>query len=332
MIELHTERLRLRALAETDRAAILDMISDWDVVRNLARWPYPARPEMVDDLLRRNREEPERGFGIEMGGRFAGTIGTGPSIGFMLARGFWGQGVMTEALGAVQRHALDVLGHEALTGNVLIDNPASARVFEKCGWREVGRETCFSAARGEAVKDRIFSYCDRPDWAAPITTERLVLRPLGPQDFDAIWPIVSDFETVRMLLSWPWPADEEYTRSRLGNAQSRAGLVSAITMDGTTLGMIGCTKGSLWYVISRSARGQGIATEAARGKITRAFENPGVDRLIAGTWDDNPASARILERLGFTQTGYDTMFHEARGEDASGPDYELTRTAWEALH
>lgn len=332
MTELRTERLWLRPLVTSDRAAVLDIVSRWDVVRNLARWPYPADPQMVDDLISRHAAPPTGGFGIDIGGRVIGLIGSGTSMGFMLHPDFWGRGLMAEALMAVQEHGMSDLGYEAMTGNVLIDNPGSARVFEKCGWREVNGHRCFSRARNETLQDRVFVLAKRYDWLDPIVTDRLILRPLGPQDFDAVWEIVSDEGIVRQLMSWPWPADEDYTRSRLVNAQASAGLVSAITRDGETLGMIGCTGGSLWYALRRSAWGQGIATEAARGKIARAFADPSVTRLIAGTWDDNPASAKILTRLGFVQTGHDTIFHEARGEDASGPDFELTRDAWPGAH
>ena len=332
MDRISTERLLLRPLVREDRDALIDFLSRWDVVRNLARWKHPLDPQMVDDLLARHETADPGGYGIDLDGTVIGLIGSSASVGFMLHPEYWGQGYMSEALKAVQTCGLNERGYEAMTGNVLVDNVASARVFEKCGWREVAGSTCFSAARDAEIEDRVFVLSKRYDWLDPIETERLVLRPLGPEDFDAIWPIVTDQAIVRMLMSWPWPADKEYTEKRLADAQARSGLVSAIVMDGQTVGMIGCTKGSLWYALHPSVWGKGVGTEAARGKIGRAFDDPSVNRLIAGTWDDNPASAAILTKLGFVQTGHDTIYHEARGEDASGPDFELTRANWEALH
>ncbi len=332
MDSLKTDRLTLRRLVSGDRDALLDLLSRWEVVRNLARWPYPAEPAMIDALIERHGTDDPGGYAIELEGRVVGLIGSGQSVGFMVHPDYWGKGVMSEALTSVQSHGMTVLGYEAMTGNVLADNPASARVFEKCGWREVAGDTCFSRARNETLDDRVFVLADRYDWLDPIKTERLVLRPLGPQDFDGIWPIVSDPEIVRMLLSWPVPADEDYTRNRLTDANARAGLVSAITHEDKTIGFIGCTKGSLWYALNKSAWGRGFATEAARAKIARAFADDRVTALKAGTWDDNPASAVILERLGFVRTGHGTMFHPARGEDASGPDFELSRANWQASH
>lgn len=332
MDRIETERLLLRPLVSGDRAALIDFLSRWEVVRNLARWPHPLDPNMVDDLIARHATSTPGGYGIDLNGTVIGLIGSSSSVGFMLHPEHWGHGYMSEALMAVQACGLEARGYEAMTGNVLSDNEASVRVFEKCGWREVAKSTCYSAARGAEAADLVFVLAERFDWLDPIETQRLVLRPLGPEDFDGIWPIVSDHAIVRMLISWPWPADADYTRRRLADAQARSGLVSAIVMDARTVGMIGCTHGSLWYALHPSVWGKGVGTEAARGKIERAFADPSVVRLKAGTWDDNPASATILRKLGFVQTGHGTMFHEARGEDAGGPDFELTRDAWDALH
>ena len=135
-----------------------------------------------------------------------------------------------------------------------------------------------------------------------------------------------------MLFTWPWPPDEDFLRQRLKAPESRAGLLSAIERDGMVIGFVGCIGGSLFYGLAREHWGQGFASEAAAAKIARAFADPSVEQLIAGTWDDNAASARILQKLGFEQTGHDTVFHAARGEDASGPDFELTRGRWQTLH
>lgn len=327
--DISTFRLRLRRLTPADQPKLLEFLDDYEITRNLARWPHPVDPAMVDELIARHQTDTPGGYAILYGDELAGLIGDSYRVGFFVGRPFWGLGIATEALGAVQAKLLTRF--EALEGDVFIDNPASARVFEKCGWREVGAGESYSRARDALTPDRHFVKCARYDWLEPVHTERLLLRPLGPQDFDAVWAIVSDEAIVRMLLSWPWPAEEDYTRSRLSNAIARAGLASAILRDGETVGMIGCTGGSLWYALSRDHWGQGIATEAARAKIGQAFADPSVNRLIAGTWDDNPSSAHILKKLGFVQTGHDTMYHGARGEDASGPDFELTRQNWEAL-
>ncbi len=337
---LTTARLTLRHMCPDDYAAIFEIVSRFEVVKNLAKWPHPADPSMVDGIIAGHQAEPSGGFGIEHEGRLIGMIGTGQSsdggvdsqsIGFMLHPDYWGRGLMPEALMAVQDYSLDALGFEAVKGHVFTHNAASARVFEKCGWREVEGCDSYCEALQKPMRDRVFVMTRRFDWMDPIETARLVIRPIGARDFDALWPLLNDFEIVRMLFSWPWPADKDFTMSRLESATARAGLFSAITLDGTTIGFVGCLHGSLFYALGRAHWGKGYAREAAAGKIARAFADPKVKALTAGTWDDNLASSYILKSLGFVETGRDTVFHPARGEDTSGPDFELTRANWAAF-
>jgi ribosomal-protein-alanine N-acetyltransferase len=58
----------------------------------------------------------------------------------------------------------------------------------------------------------------------------------------------------------------------------------------------------LAYELLRAAHGRGYATEAGRAVVTWARET-GYRRLWAGVWDWNAASRRVLEKLGFRETG-----------------------------
>ena len=58
----------------------------------------------------------------------------------------------------------------------------------------------------------------------------------------------------------------------------------------------------LAYELLRAAHGRGYATEAARAVVAWASE-AGYRRLWAGVWDWNAASRRVLEKLGFCETG-----------------------------
>jgi [ribosomal protein S5]-alanine N-acetyltransferase len=58
----------------------------------------------------------------------------------------------------------------------------------------------------------------------------------------------------------------------------------------------------LAYELLRAAHGCGYATEAGRAVVTWADE-AGYRRLWAGVWDWNVASWRVLEKLGFRETG-----------------------------
>lgn len=328
-VELSTARLRLRRLTVSDRPALLALLDDYDVVKNLSRWPHPVQPQMVDDLIARHKTDAPGGFAILYGDEFAGLISEGEGIGYMLDRRFWGLGVMTEALAAIQRHSMSTLGFEALHSGAFTDNPASIRVLEKCGWREVPSDPEYSCARGVNVAHRGFVKCARYDWLDPVETERLVLRPCGPQDFEAVWDIVSDKEIANAVL-WPWPADEKVTRDRISGAKAHAGLISAVTLDGETIGRVSATKGEIGFMFRRAFWGNGYATEAVRAKIAQAFASPSVGRLTAGTWEENAGSLRILENCGFKKVGWSKVFSPVQGADLEGPNLELTRDRWEA--
>ena len=165
---------------------------------------------------------------------------------------------------------------------------------------------------------------------AKIITKRLILRPLGPEDFDAIWEMVSDESITRMLMSWPWPPSKDYTKERLVAPAAKSGQISAVTLKGETIGMAGVTGGSVWYSLRRAYWGKGFAQEVLAAKIKQGFSDPERDKLVAGTWSDNPASMHILEKAGFERTGWGSVYCDGRNAEAEGPDYELTRETWEA--
>lgn len=58
----------------------------------------------------------------------------------------------------------------------------------------------------------------------------------------------------------------------------------------------------LAYELLRATHGRGYATEAGQAVVTWASE-AGYRRLWAGVWDWNVASRRVLEKLGFRETG-----------------------------
>jgi RimJ/RimL family protein N-acetyltransferase len=77
------------------------------------------------------------------------------------------------------------------------------------------------------------------------------------------------------------------------------------------------------YWIARPYWGQGFATEAAHAliDIARTLKLP---RLEASHFVDNPASGRVLEKLGFVPTGLSaTRYSCARGGEAIAKLYRL---------
>lgn len=65
-------------------------------------------------------------------------------------------------------------------------------------------------------------------------------------------------------------------------------------------------RGELGYWVGRPYWGKGIATGAARAALAYGFETLGLRSIQAVTLEANPASLRVLLRLGFVETGRST--------------------------
>lgn len=328
---LATLRLVLDGLGPADHAPLAEMVSDYGVVSMLARWPWPPDLSLVDDLIARNQSDPTRGFAIRYGDELAGTIGSGPRVGFMLRRGFWGRGVLTEALTAVQKHAFETLGHEGLEAEVFDDNPASATVFRKCGWNEGARGQSMSLARGALVPDRAFTLA-RADWRAYaplyLRTRNLVLRPIPDSDFPAFAAIASQVDVARMTASIPHPLTEEAAANWLEGRRwrGRAAYVAGIYRQDRLIGIAGLGGAplSLMYAIDPAEAGRGFATEAAAAVIGDAVDRWGVDEIHADSFADNPASMRVLAKLGFERTRMSSGRSLARPDPGPVAEFRLT--------
>lgn len=156
----------------------------------------------------------------------------------------------------------------------------------------------------------------------------LKLRPMEADDFDGFHAMMSDYDVVKMSMSWPWPSESAFTRARMQTPEVKAGHALSIEADGQFAGQISLIKGELGYMLAKPFWGRGIATWAVHQMLAKGFSDPETNSVTAGTWDDNPASMRVLTKCGFQKTGEATLFCEPRGQEVNGPDYELTRENW----
>jgi 8-oxo-dGTP diphosphatase len=83
--------------------------------------------------------------------------------------------------------------------------------------------------------------------------------------------------------------------------------------------------GTLGYWVGRRFWGHGVATEAAGRMVRWGFANLGIDRVLANVATDNPASAAVLRRIGFRQTGEGSAHSVATGGDRPVWQFEATR-------
>jgi RimJ/RimL family protein N-acetyltransferase len=168
---LATARLVLRAPRRSDGKAIATLVNDRRIAANTARIPHPYAIEDAEQFIAGvNKREGEACFVITLDGAPIGVCSVelredGPEIGYWLGVAYWGCGFATEAARALIDHAFGDLEHEALISGARVNNPASRRVLEKCGFQWTGvRLSRIRAIDSAAPIDRF--RLDRGLWAS----------------------------------------------------------------------------------------------------------------------------------------------------------------------
>jgi RimJ/RimL family protein N-acetyltransferase len=138
-------------------------------------------------------------------------------------------------------------------------------------------------------------------------TPRLLLRPGFPEDAPALATAIADLAIVRNLATAPWPYRMRDAEAYLASPRDPI-LPSLLIFERTAKApqLVGsCGFGrrpsgavELGYWVARPFWGRGFATEACSALIDIA-RTLGLASLEASHFIDNPASARVLEKLGF---------------------------------
>jgi len=142
-------------------------------------------------------------------------------------------------------------------------------------------------------------------------TPRLLLRPGFPEDAPALLGAIADEAIVRNLATAPWPYRMRDAEAFLASPRdpvlpsllifergdSAPELVGSCGLGRRPSGAV-----ELGYWIGRRFWGRGYATEAGTALVDIA-RTLGLRQLEGSHLIDNPASARVLEKLGFLSTG-----------------------------
>jgi ribosomal-protein-alanine N-acetyltransferase len=148
-----------------------------------------------------------------------------------------------------------------------------------------------------------------------LESARLTLRPFTAADADAITAIVSDREIAANTLSIPHPYDRSMAEKWLATqedafARGEASTFALTTRDtGTLVGCVGLMierahrRAEMGYWMAREHWSRGYGTEGAAAVLRYAFETLGMHRVFAHHLSRNPASGRIMEKLGMRHEG-----------------------------
>ena len=160
-------------------------------------------------------------------------------------------------------------------------------------------------------------------------TPRLTLRPLELSDADAVVDGIGNYDVSRWLGRVPYPyahSDfieffERVTQNNLmiWAIENFEGLVGAVGLDA-----------ELGYWLTRSAWGKGYGFEASHAAVAHWFNDPAHGRLVSGHYNDNHRSRRVLQALGFQDTGKSPRYAKSLAQEVPGTDVALTRTRWQA--
>jgi ribosomal-protein-alanine N-acetyltransferase len=155
----------------------------------------------------------------------------------------------------------------------------------------------------------------------PLLTERLRLRPATLDDLDAWLAVSRDAETAW----WGEPSSSlEDARGNLEQQianQERYGFslwAVELKHGGPVIGAAGLQhladseEIEVGYRFLREHWGQGYATEAARAAIRFAFDELGLDRVVAVTLPTNQASRRVMEKCGLSFVGVMRVYGRAQ--------------------
>jgi RimJ/RimL family protein N-acetyltransferase len=176
---LHTDRLRLRPVADTDADALYALQSSESVLRYWDAPPWQGR-DRATRFIAACRQMADEGTGARLmieraaDGSFLGWCSVSrwnpdyrsAALGYCLAEAAWGHGYATEAARALLQWAFETLDLNRVQAEADTRNGASARVLEKLGFVHEGtlREDC--VVNGDVSDSWVYGLLRR-EWPAP---------------------------------------------------------------------------------------------------------------------------------------------------------------------
>jgi 8-oxo-dGTP diphosphatase len=155
---LRGDRVLLRPVTAEHLSALCLAANDAQVSAFTASLPYPYQQQDGVEFIVSSQQIHAEGSGLRLAieqagsGTFLGMIGFNRQddlqgnagvveLGYWLRSDFWRQGLASDAVRQMMTHAFDSLGCREVVAMVAVDNPASARVLEKCGFQRQGQQT-----------------------------------------------------------------------------------------------------------------------------------------------------------------------------------------------
>ncbi len=148
-----------------------------------------------------------------------------------------------------------------------------------------------------------------------LKTDRLILRPLALTDAKDVQRLAGEREIADTTLNIPHPyvdgAAEAWISTRRAQFEAGDAIVYALTdaESGELIGAVGLQiekdfdKAELGYWIGKPYWNNGYATEAAARLVRYGFEELELNRVLSRHLSRNPASGRVMQKLGMVFEG-----------------------------
>ena len=174
-ITLKTERLLLRPWQQADLEDFYEY-ARVDGVGQMAGW-LPHESKEVTQAILDSFITHKKTFALELNGKVIGSLGIenykeeafpelddlqGRSIGYVLSKDYWGQGLMPEAVKAVQQYLFENVGLDFLLVSHYVWNGQSRRVIQKSGFRYI--KTIPLNTRYGTTEDALVYLLKKEDW------------------------------------------------------------------------------------------------------------------------------------------------------------------------
>ena len=171
-----------------------------------------------------------------------------------------------------------------------------------------------------------------------LETKQLVLRPFELSDAPRVQLLAGDRDVAAMTLHVPHPYEDGMAETWIGSHQERfdkgEGVVFAITRRGSgeLISCIGLVlkldqgNGELGYWIGKPYWNRGYCTEAARVVLHFAFTELRLNRVHAHHFSRNPASGRVMQKVGMRHEGRHRQHVKKWGEFLDIEAYGILRS------
>jgi len=168
-VPVETPRLLLRPFRDDDLADLVREADDPRIAAELRdRFPSPYTEAAAREWIAYASTDapPLAALAIALDDRVIGGIGLErfrdvarftAELGYWLGVAHWGRGYAAEAIGGLVDHAFATTDLRRVEAWVFVRNERSARVLERCGFRQEGRQRDSVFKNGEFLDTRLFA-------------------------------------------------------------------------------------------------------------------------------------------------------------------------------